>query len=65
MSHANYAIPAESGKYKLVLSSDDLKYGGQDRVKKDQEYFTILDNKQESLVVYVPARCAIVLKKVD
>lgn len=65
VSHANYAIPAESGKYKLVLSSDDSKYGGQNRVRKDQEYFTILDNKQESLVVYVPVRCAIVLKKVD
>ena len=65
VSHANYAIPAESGKYKLVLSSDDLKYGGQDRVRKDQEYFTIqIINKNLQWFMY-QLDVAIVLKKVD
>ena len=68
-SFTDYKVGVETpGKY-----SDDAKFGGHDRIKdpvpgKKQEFFTNNDpwnNRSNSLMVYIPSRTALVLKKVD
>ncbi|KAI5961336.1 GLC3 [Candida theae] len=73
-SFTDYKVGVEAaGKYEIILNSDDAKFGGHDRIKdpvpgKKQEFFTENDpwnNRSNSLMVYIPSRTAIVLKKVD
>jgi 1,4-alpha-glucan branching enzyme len=52
------------GGYKVVLSSDDNKYGGQDRVSKEYLYFAKDEEYGYGFNLYVPCRTAVVLKKV-
>lgn len=59
MSHASYAVPAREGMYKLMLSSDDVQFGGQNRVTASEPYTT----KEGMLRVYVPVRTAVVLQR--
>lgn len=73
-SFTDYKVGVETaGKYEIILNSDDAKFGGHDRIKdpvpgKKQEFFTNNDpwnNRANSLMVYIPTRTALVLKKVD
>ncbi len=57
-SYVDYGVPAPSGHYKIVLSSDDNKYGGQDRIDHEAPYLT----DRDQLKLYLPARTAVVLK---
>lgn len=70
--HTNKSFPDypigvnDKGDYKVVLSSDDSKYGGQDRIDKNVSYFTRDEGfagRRHSLSVYIPCRTAIVLAK--
>ena len=53
------------GKYKVIFSTDDNIYGGQDRISKQHIYYA--DNEEYGLGfrIYMPCRTAAVIKKCD
>lgn len=57
-SYTDHEIPTFDGEYKVVLSSDDARFGGQDRVDSGVAY----EAKNEKIKLYIPARTALVLK---
>ncbi len=64
-SFENYFVPVEEeGYYKLVLSSDDKRFGGFDRVDKDYLYKaeTTKDGRL-GFFCYLPSRTALIYKK--
>lgn len=62
-SFEGYAIPTESGEYKVILSTDDSDFGGHNRVDKEYIYKTEEINGRDSIKLYIPSRSAFVLKK--
>ncbi len=63
-SFENYFIPCARGKYEVVLSSDDVKYGGYARAATDCVYSTQRTrDKRTGFFCYLPSRSAIVFKK--
>ena len=64
-SFVDYFIPVgEEGTYKVVLSSDDGKFGGYSRVDTSKKYKTVRTPAGwVGFKCYIPNRCAIVLKK--
>lgn len=63
-SYTNYGVPTESGSYKLILSSDDTSFGGQNRITGSAPYITTPTENNHNLRVYIPSRTAAVFKKV-
>jgi len=62
-SFTNILVPVDQhADYTLELSSDDEKFGGQNRVSHDVTYFTKEFDGQKFVELYLPARTAIVLK---
>ncbi len=67
-SFTGYGIPLGPGKYQVMLSTDSGRFGGHDRVDEDIPYYTLPSGgltSQHFLKLYLPARTALVLKKVD
>lgn len=67
-SFTDYGIPLGPGKYKIVLNTDSGYFGGNDLVDENLSYYTIPSSGIESqhfLKLYLPARTAMVLKKID
>ncbi len=65
-SYTEYGIPVhENGSYKIVLCSDDSRFGGFDRVDEKLTYDT-LDTPDLGQVVrlYIPNRIVMVLRKI-
>lgn len=62
-SFVDYGVPAPSGSYNLVLSSDDGAFGGNDRISRDAPYQTVPTSNGDNLRVYIPARTAAVFIK--
>ena len=61
-SYEGYAIPVEkAGEYQVVMSTDDYAYGGFGRVY--HQAYTASKNERK-LQIYLPARTAIVLKRI-
>lgn len=68
-SFSDYGFLVPKGSYKTVLDSDSIKFGGFGRIDDGVEHFTLMDplykkQRKEWLKLYLPARSAIVLKKV-
>lgn len=68
-SYSDYGILAEPGEYKVVLNSDNAKFGGFGQIDESVPHFTRgdLDSEvpgREWLQLYIPARCCFVMKKV-
>ena len=67
----DYELPVrEAGKYEVVLSSDEKRFGGLDRQTVGEEHFTFNVVGEDGelyprLKVYNTPRTAIVLRKVD
>ena len=63
-SFEHYFIPCTRGEYVVALSSDDVNYGGYDRVSTDYVYKTqrTLD-KRTGFFCYLPSRSVIVFRK--
>jgi 1,4-alpha-glucan branching enzyme len=59
-SFTDYPLPAPTGDYKVVLSSDDRKFGGFDRVDSSLHYPAGAD---ERVKLYLPSRTVIVLQR--
>ncbi|KAI8096943.1 1,4-alpha-glucan-branching enzyme GBE1 [Halteromyces radiatus] len=68
-SYTDYRVGTGfSGKYKVVLNSDDKQYLGHGRVDPKCEYFTTSgdwDNRSNWIQVYLPTRTALVLARED
>ncbi len=68
LSFTDYGIALGPGKYKIILNTDSGRFGGHDHVDEDLPYYTIPSGgitSQHYLRLYLPARSALVLKKVD
>ena len=68
-SFSDYGFLVPKGSYRTVLDSDSFEFGGYGRVDDNLEHFTLMDplyrkQRKEWLKLYLPARSAIVLKKV-
>ena len=65
-SYSDYHIEAPAGKYRMILDSDDPKYGGHGRLKSNQYHFTIPDTSysepRHSISLYIPTRTALILE---
>jgi len=62
-SYPDFKLYAPAGKYKVVLNSDSVKFGGFDRISEKTDHFTHISNGGDLLSLYLPSRAAIVLKK--
>lgn len=58
-SYTNYGVPAPRGRYSVQLSSDDKRFGGQQRIDATKHY----QAHGEEVRVYIPARTALVLHR--
>lgn len=66
-SFTDYKIIVEPGKYRILLTTDDEEFGGQNRIDKSYIYYTTSEGqistlKSNSLALYLPARTGMVLK---
>ncbi|MDN4754388.1 alpha amylase C-terminal domain-containing protein [Porphyromonadaceae bacterium W3.11] len=68
-SFVDYQILAPIGKYRMVLSSDEARFGGQELVDRAIDHLTMYDREYEIyghewLSLYIPARTAMIFQKV-
>ncbi|NLJ42390.1 MAG: 1,4-alpha-glucan-branching enzyme [Bacteroidales bacterium] len=67
-SFTDYGIPIK-GKFRIILDSDDPVFGGFDRINRSTVYMSTKKTERPTLdqpfylYLYLPARCALVLKK--
>lgn len=61
-SYENYGIYAPQGGYKILLSSDKKQYGGFERI--DTSFTYPASSAEKALKLYIPARTAMVLKRI-
>ncbi|CAM8931061.1 unnamed protein product [Rhodiola kirilowii] len=68
-SYSDYRVGClKPGKYKVVLDSDDPKFGGFGRISPTADYFTVEtkhDGRPRSFRVYAPCRTAVVYALVE
>ena len=64
-SFSDYVFEAPAGKYQMILTTDDPRYGGHGRLTPDQVHFTFSEKDKNlgghHLSLYLPSRTAIVL----
>jgi 1,4-alpha-glucan branching enzyme len=65
-AYEGYRIPVVTrGKYKAVLSTDEIEFGGYGRISTDYVYTaTAKKGEQPYFLIYLPARTAVCLGKV-
>ena len=70
-SFADYGFAAPKGEWVDVLNTDEARFNGFARVESGQHHFTVAEKSpngnqryDSTLYLYLPARSAIVLKKV-
>jgi 1,4-alpha-glucan branching enzyme len=66
MSWPDYHIPSLPGQYRMILDSDNTKFGGYGRLTAGQHHFTISDKSEcgDFLSLYIPSRTGIVLQSI-
>ena len=62
-SYPDLRINVPTGVYKHVLDTDMKLFGGFGRVEKGRTHFSLKDEETNFISLYLPSRCAIVLKK--
>jgi 1,4-alpha-glucan branching enzyme len=62
-SHTDYPLELPMGKYKILLDSDEARFGGHSRVAPDQSFFTHPVSGHHQIKLYIPSRCALVIAK--
>jgi 1,4-alpha-glucan branching enzyme len=66
-SFFDYRVDGPPGRYRLILDTDQSRFGGHDRVAPDQEFFTVSEGPscpdRHRLSLYLPSRTALVLEK--
>lgn len=65
-SFSGYFIPVNvEGSYRVLLSTDDSRFGGQERIAKNITYHTeTIPDGRIGFLIYIPSRSAFVLKRV-
>ena len=68
-SYSDYGILVPpGGMYRLLLDSDEVRFGGQGRIAAGQEFWTsnvVADDEiVQQIKIYLPARTALILKRV-
>ena len=67
--HPSHSIPdyrfyaPQNGKYRVILNTDEAKFGGFDRIDMDMEYPVTKDDGYQKLSIYLPNRTALVLER--
>ena len=71
-SFTDYGFAVPAGKYEVVLSTDENEFDGFSRVKTGEVHFSVPVQSEngngkykDSMSLYLPGRCALVLKKID
>lgn len=64
-SYTDYAIPVPAGRYNIVLSTDEGRFGGFDRNDMFFVFYTQKIDGQDMLRLYIPSRSAMILKRKD
>ena len=71
-SFADYGFAAPAGKYEVVLDTDENEFDGFSRLKTGEVHFSVPQKSEngngkysDTLYLYLPSRCAVVLKKID
>lgn len=63
-SHTNYLFQASPGKYRMILDSDAVEYGGHGRLVPQQAHFTTERQQRHLVSLYLPNRTVLVLEPV-
>lgn len=63
LSVADFRFNAAAGEYRLVLDTDDARFGGFGRNDGSIAHFTVREDDCDRLSLYLPSRSAIVLKR--
>lgn len=64
-SYTDYGIPVPAGRYSIVLSTDEGRFGGFDRNDMFFVFYTQRLGNQDVLRLYLPSRSAMILKRKD
>ena len=71
-SFSDYGFSAPAGKYRAVLDSDEAEFDGFSRIKDGEEHISLPEKSpngnqkyDNTLYLYLPSRCVVVLKKID
>lgn len=60
-----YRMPSlGKGNYKTVLSTDEARFGGHDRVDMQFIFPTVREDNTDKLIVYLPNRMAMIMQKI-
>ena len=62
-SFTDHAVPAPEGSWELVLDTDEPRFAGPGRLALHQRYQTLTVDGSPQLLLYLPARCALVLAR--
>ncbi len=62
-SFTDYVLPAPKGRYSIVLSTDEGRFGGFDRNDMFFVFYTQTEGGTDKLHLYLPARSAMVLRR--
>ncbi len=65
-SYTDYGIAYEPAKFKIIMNTDEGRFGGHDRLDSSMTYYTRATTgltSQHYLHLYLPARTAMILKK--
>ena len=66
LSEARYIVPVKQpGKYRVVLSTDDERFGGFGRINKEVEYLSHTYKKRHYISVYNTNRSANIFERID
>ncbi|HAJ98481.1 MAG TPA: 1,4-alpha-glucan-branching enzyme [Bacteroidales bacterium] len=63
-STEDFEIEVPKGKYRILLTTDSLHFGGFARIDTQMLYPTSMIEGKETLKLYLPALCGIVLQKI-
>ncbi|MBQ9463091.1 MAG: alpha amylase C-terminal domain-containing protein [Bacteroidales bacterium] len=70
-SFQDYGFAAPAGEYEKVFDSDELRFGGFGRLQQNEKHVALPQRSpngnqgyDHTLFMYLPSRCAIVLKKI-
>ncbi|MBQ3634154.1 MAG: alpha amylase C-terminal domain-containing protein [Bacteroidales bacterium] len=64
-SYTDYAVPVPAGRYSIVMSTDEGRFGGFDRNDMFFVFYTQQLGGQDILRLYIPSRSAMILKRKD
>ena len=72
LSFSDYGFSAPAGKYEVILDSDEPEFDGFSRIKNGEVHISLPEKSpngnqkyDDTLYLYLPSRCAVVLKKID